>query len=814
MPKELPSHSQVVVVGGGIIGCSVAYHLTKEGWTDVSLLERKSLTSGTTWAAAGLCAQVRATRALTSMAVYGTELYGRLEEETEQATGYRTLGSILCAQTKDRRSEYERAAAMARSFRLEMHRISPKEAKDLFPFLHTDDLEAIYWCPNDGVTNPVDTAMALAKGARQGGANIYEETMVTGFHIENCRVKGVSTNRGDISCEYVVLSAGMWSGQLGARTGLSIPMHAAEHMHVVTQPIEGVTKTLPTLRDMDSYIYVREEVGGLMLGGFEPKAKPWGEKGIPLDIMFHELNEDWDQFQIFVDGAVRRIPIFETAEIRHLSVVPESFTPDGLYMLGEAPRIRNFYVATGMNSLGIASAAGAGRALAHWIVSGSPQEDLWEVDVRRYFDWQKNAPYRRDRITEIVGLLYADHYPFRQFETARPVHRSPFHERLAKDGACFGSAFGWERANWFAPEGTPPRYEYSWGRQNWFELSAAEHMAVRENVGMYDLSSMAQFLVQGPDALKALQHICANNVDVPCGKVVYTQLLNDRGGIEADLTVTRLDDGVFLIITAGACATRDFDWIERHIPEGASVVITDVSAGWCMLGLMGPKSRDLLSSVCPDDLSNEAFPYGTAKYIDVGYARVLALRMSYVGELGWELYAPPSLAGALYDSLMEAGKAFDLKLVGLHALDSLRLEKGYRHWGSDIGPDDTPLEAGLGFAVKFNKGDFIGREKLLEQKKSGANRKLALFTLNDPEPLLYHDEPVYRDGELVSRNTHGAYAHKLGRAMGMCWIELPEGAGDEWLLSGKYEVDVEGTLVPAQVSLGSIYDPSGQRIKG
>ena len=810
---EIPSHAQVVIIGGGVVGCSVAYHLTKQGWTDVVLLERKALTCGTTWAAAGLCAQIRATRPLTKLAVYGTELYARLEEETEQATGYETLGTILCARTKARTQEYERLAAMGRSFGIEMHRIGPEETRKMFPIIETRDLAAIFFCPKDGVTNPVDTTQALAKGARKGGARICENVEVTGIQLTRGAVSGVTTNQGEIRCEYVVNCAGMWGRKIGEMVGVALPLHAAEHMHIVTQPIEGVYKGLPTMRDMDGYIYFREEVGGLLMGGFEPVAKPWGMTGIPDHFQFTELNEDWDQFEIFMKNAIQRVPAMEAAQVRHLTVVPESFTPDGVYMLGEAPAVKNFFVACGMNSLGIASAGGAGKALAEWIVEGAPTEDLWDVDVRRCFPWQNNARYLQDRIKETVGLLYADHWPFRQYETARPVRCSAIHDRLAARGACFGVAFGWERANWFAASGVEPKYEYSWGRQNWFDCSAAEHMAVRQGVGLYDLSSMAQFLMQGKDALPVLQHICSSDVAVPTGKVVYTQFLNDKGGIEADVTVTRLAEDTYFIVTAGANEIRDFDWINRKIPPTSQAILTNVSSAYSMLGVMGPSSRKLLSTLTNADLTNAAFPFATARYIDLGYARPLALRMSYVGELGWELYMPPDFATGIFEVLMEAGAKFDLKLVGLHAVDSLRLEKGYRHWGSDIGPDDTPFEAGLGFCVKLDKGDFMGRDALVRQHEKGLTRKLAVFTLEDPGPLLYHDEPIYRNGELVSRNTHGAYAHYLGCAIGMGYLENPEGIRDEWIMSGKYEIDIEGKRYPARVHITTPYDPKGQRVQ-
>ncbi len=813
MPKELPSHAQIVIIGGGIVGCSVAYHLTKLGLQDVVLLERKVLTSGTTWAAAGLVGQLWPTKALTKLACYGTELYARLEEETEQHTGFVKCGSLRVAQTRGRKSEYDRAMTMARAFGIEMEEISFEEARKLWPLLNTDDITAVYYQPNDGMTNPVDTAQALAKGARMGGAKIFEGVKVTDIKLKDKTVCGVTTEQGDIACEYLVTCGGMWSREIGEMVGISIPLHAAEHMHIVTKPIEGVHKGMPVLRDMDGYIYFREETGGLLMGGFEPIAKPWGTKGIPENFEFTELQEDWDQFEIFMKTAIRRCPALDTAQVRHLTVVPESFTRDNAYMLGEAPGVRNFFVATGMNSVGIASAAGAGKALAQWIDQGYPEEDLWTVDIKRFSGWQRNKKYLHDMAVEAVGNLYADHWPYKQPETARGVLCSPFQDRLAQRGACFGVVAGWERANWFAPERIKPEYQYSWDRQNWFEYSAAEHMAIREGVGVYDLTSMAKFLIQGRDAENVLQHICANNIAVPPGKVVYTQLLNKRGGIEADLTVTRWDEKSFFIVTAGATGTRDFDWISRHIPDKAHVALTDVTYSYAMLAVMGPKSRDLISTLTDADLSNKAFPFATARQIDIGYARPWAVRISYVGELGWEFYIPTPFATGVFDLLMAEGEKFGLRLVGLHALDSLRLEKGYRHWGSDITPDDTPFEAGLGFVVKLDKGNFMGREALLKQKESGPKRRLVIFTMEDADSLIYHDEPIYRNGELVSENTHGAYGHFLGCAIGMGYLENPKCIDDEWILAGEYTINVEGKLIPAKAHLKAPYDPMGERIR-
>jgi len=813
MSKQLPGHARVVIIGGGIVGCSVAYHLGKIGWQDVVLLERKTIASGTSWAAAGLLGQLWADSALTKLAIYGADLYARLEEETGQPTGYKRPGSIRVAQTRARKSEFDRSMAMARSFGIEMEEISLAEARRLFPLLNTNDLVAAWFQPNDGHTNPEDTTQALAKGARMSGAKLIEGVKVTGIKLNRNAIAAVGTDHGDIQCEYVVNCAGMWARQIGKMVGVGIPLHAAEHMHLSTNPIEGTYKGMPYLRDMDGYIYIKEEMGGLLMGGFEPVAKPWGAQGIPEDFAFTQLQEDWDQFEIFMKNAIKRVPAFEEAEVNSLTTVPESFTPDTAYMLGEAPGVRNFFVAAGMNSVGITSAGGAGKALAQWMDQGYPEEDLWTVDIRRFHSWQANHRYLYDRVTEAVGNLYADHWPFKQPQTARNARRSPFHDRLAERGACFGVVAGWERANWFAPPGVEAVYEYSWGRQNWFGYSAAEHMAVRENVGVYDLTSMSNFLLQGRAAAAELQYICANNVDVPPGKVVYTQMLNARGGIEADVTVTRLAADKYFIVTAGATGTRDFDWIQRHLRDDAHAVLTDVTSAYSMLAVMGPQSRNLLAELTDADLSNQAFGFATARQIDIAYARPLAVRMSYAGELGWELYIPTEFSNNVFDALLAAGEKFDLNLVGLHALDSLRLEKGYKHWGADITPDDTPFEAGLGFCVKMDKGDFIGRTALQQQLKTGVKRRLVVFTIENPEPLIYHDEPIYRDGRPVSANTHGAYSHLLGCAIGMCYLKNPEGPDEAWILSGKYEINVEGKMFPIRIHLKPPYDPQRERVR-
>jgi glycine cleavage system T protein len=814
MSSQIPTHAQVVIIGGGIVGCSTAYHLVEQGYKDVVLLERKRISSGTSWAAAGLLGQLWSTSSLTRLAQYGADLYAGLEAKTGQPTGYKRNGSIRVSRTMERRSEYQRALGMARAFGIRMEEISLEEAKRLFPVMETSDLTGAWFQPDDGVTNPEDTTQALAKGARMGGATIIENIKVLDIDVTQGAVSSVKTDQGEIKCEYVVNCAGMWGREVGKMVGVSLPMVAAEHMHMTTEPIEGVYKEMPYLRDQDGFIYIKEEMGGLLMGGFEPMAKTWGVKGIPENFEYTQLDEDWDQMDLFIENAIIRCPAFAETGVTNLTTVPESFTPDTSYLLGEVPGVQNFFVACGMNSVGITSAGGAGMAIAAWIAQGYPNEDLWPVDVRRYNPWQNNLKYIEERVNvESVGNLYTDHWPFKQPTSSRGVLKTPIHDRLKDLGACFGVVSGWERANWFAPEGVEPKYEYSWGRQNWFEYSAQEHMNIRENVGIYDLTSMGKFFVEGKDAEQVLQTLCGNDVAKPVGKVVYTQMLNERGGIEADITVTKMAEDKFFIVTAGATTVRDFDWIKRHTPKDAHAVLTDVTWSYSMLGVMGPNARKLLNKITDADLSNEAFPFATARDIHVGYAQAFAIRMSFVGELGWELYIPTPFAQDIFDKLMEAGKEFGIKMCGLHAVDSLRMEKGYRHWSGDITPDDTPYEAGLGFAVNLNKDDFIGKAALVKQKQEGIKRKLVIFTIDDPEPLIYHDEPVYCNGKIVGENTHGSYSHVTGHAIGMVYLENKDGITDEWIMDRKYEIEVEDKLYPITIHLKAPYDPAGKSIK-
>ncbi|HYM42013.1 MAG TPA: FAD-dependent oxidoreductase [Steroidobacteraceae bacterium] len=812
---DLPPHARVVIIGGGIVGCSVAYHLARRGVSDVLLLERRQLTCGTTWHAAGLVGQLRATHNMTRLAQYTTTLYQGLERETGQATGFRQVGSIAVAASAARFEELKRGASMARCFGLEVQILSPGEARERWPLLSLEGLVGAVYLPKDGRCNPVDTTQALARGARQQGVRIVEHLRVTGIRSARGRVTGVITEAGEVRGDAVVNCAGMWAREVGAWAGVNVPLHAAEHFYIVTEPIADLPADLPVLRDADACSYFKEDTGKLLVGWFEPVAKPWGEGGIPESCAFQQLPPDLAHIEPLFAGAIRRVPVLESTGVQVFFNGPESFTPDDRYLLGEAPEMRGFFVAAGFNSIGIQSAGGAGKVLADWIVDGHPPFDLWDVDIRRCAPFQRNQRYLRDRTVETLGLLYAMHWPFRQAQSARGVRRSILHERLAAAGACFGEVAGYERANWFAAAGSTARYEYSYGRQNWFAQSAAEHRAVREAVGLFDQSSFAKFRLVGADAARVLGRICANEVDVPVGRIVYTQWLNERGGIEADLTVTREAEDSYLIVSSCATQTRDFAWLCRSIPSTARAVAVDVSSAYAVLGLMGPRSRELLATLTDADLSSAAFPFGTSCVIDLGYARVRASRITYVGELGYELYVPGEFAPALFDVLVGAGAPFGLRLAGYHAMNSLRMEKAYRHWGHDISDEDTPLEAGLGFAIAWDKaGGFVGRDALLEKRAAGVRRRLVALALERDEPLLYHNEPIWREGRLVGKTSSGMFGHTLGRPLALGYLSNEgEVVTPEWIAAGRYELEVATERIPARASLRSFYDPASERVK-
>ncbi len=812
---QVPAHARAVIVGGGVIGCSVAYHLAALGWGDVVLLERKRLTSGTTWHAAGLIAQLRATANMTRLAKYSQELYGGLEEETGIATGFRRCGSITVALTAERREEIFRQAAMARAFGVEVEEIGPEEIAARYPHLNTEGVQAGVWLEKDGQGDPANIALALARGARQRGARILEGHLVTGVERAQRRARAVTWrdeagNEGRTTCDHLINCAGMWGHALGRMAGINVPLHACEHFYVVTEPVQGLG-TLPVLRVPDECAYYKEDAGKILLGAFEPHAKPWGMTGIPPDFEFDQLPEDFDHFEPILEAACRRFPLLAETGIHTFFNGPESFTPDDAYHLGLAPGTDNIWVAAGFNSIGIQSAGGAGMALAQWMESGEKPFDLGDVDIARMQPFQGNRRYLYERSRETLGLLYADHFPYRQKASARGVRRSPFHERLAQKGAVFGELAGWERANWFARPGQARDYVYSWGRQNWFDNWAAEHRALREGVGLYDMSSFGKIRVEGPDATRFLNHVGGGEFDVEPGRIVYTQFLNASGGIEADVTVTRLSEAAYLVVTPAATRLADQDWLERHRGD-FRVAIVDVTPAEGVLAVMGPGSRALLQEVSPAGFDNEMNPFGTARIIEIGLGQARAHRVSYVGELGWEIYVTADMALHVFDELIEAGAAQGLTLCGLHAMDSGRMEKGFRHFGHDITSEDHVLEAGLGFAVRTAKPEFIGRDAVLRRREAGLRRRLVQFRLTEPEPMLYHNEPILRDGRVVGHLTSGSYGHHLGAAMGMGYVPC-EGQSAQEMLGSEYAIDVAGRVVPAAASLAPMYDPKGLRAR-
>lgn len=811
---NIPGTARVVIIGGGVIGCSVAYHLAQKGWKEIILLERKQLTSGTTWHAAGLIAQLRASANMTKLAKYSQELYGNLEKETGVATGFKRCGSITVALTEERKEEIFRQAAMARAFGVDVEEISPNEVKNKYEHLNIDGVKAGVWLPKDGQGDPGNIALALAKGARNNGVNIFENTLVTGILTKGRRVSGVNwktdNSTGCIEADMVVNCGGMWGHEVGRMAGVNVPLHACEHFYIVTEPVKELTQ-LPVLRVPDECAYYKEDAGKFLLGAFEPISKPWGMSGIPKGFEFDQLPEDFDHFEPILEAACERMPILAEAGIQTFFNGPESFTPDDAYHLGLAPELDNFWVAAGFNSIGIQSAGGAGMALAEWMDSGSKPFDLGDVDISRMQPFQGNKKYLFERSKETLGLLYADHFPFLQKKTARNIRRTPFHYQLLNQGAVMGEIAGWERANWFADKGQKRSYEYTWKRQNWFENAAREHRSIRENIGMYDMSSFGKIRIEGPDATKFLNFVAGGQYDVEIGKIVYSQFLNNAGGIEADVTITRLTESAYLVVTPAATRLADQIWLSRNIGD-FNVVITDVTAGEGVLAIMGPSSRKLLQMVSPNSFDNDVNPFGTAQEIEIGMGLARVHRVTYVGELGWEVYVSSDQAGHIFDTLFDAGQDLDMKLCGMHMMDSLRIEKGFRHFGHDITCEDHVLEAGLGFAVKTSKPDFIGRDAVLRKKENGLDRRLLQFVLNDSEPLLYHNEPILRDGELVGHLTSGNYGHTIGAAIGLGYVPCKDETVSD-ILASNYEIDVAGSKIRADVGIKPIYDPKSDRVK-
>jgi sarcosine dehydrogenase len=801
--------AQVVIIGGGIIGCSTAYHLTKMGCTDVVLLEKNDLTSGSTWHAAGLVGQFRNERNITRMLQYSVSLYEKLEAETELATGWKKSGCLHLAGTKERMFELKKGATTARSFGLEMNIISPKEAYELCPVLSLEGIIGAAFMPTDGEADPSGITQALAKGARNSGAKIYIDTPVTGFEFDKKRVTAVKTKKGDIQCEIVVNCAGMWGYQVGEMLGVNIPVVPFQHQYLVTETIPGLPPNLPTIRDKDNLIYYKGEVGGIIMGGYERDGIPWRVDGVPNDFTATLLPPDFDHFQSLSVPAMKRTPCLEDAGIVRLINGPEAFTPDGDAIMGPAPELENCFVAVGFNAFGIAAGGGAGRMMAEWIMEGEPSLDIWPLDIRRFGKYHHSRRYNVERTREIYGKHYTVHWPHEEHDSARGVRRSPLYYQLKEKGAVYGAKYGWERANWFASEGVEPKDDFTFEIPSWFEYVAAEHKNTRENVVLIDQTSFCKFEVEGPGALGFLNRLCANQIDRPVGKVIYTQMCNDRGTIECDMTVGRLATDRFLIVVGTAFGLRVSWWIENHMPDDGTVLSKEVTSAYAVINVIGPKSRALLQKTANADLSNNGFPFGTCKRFTVGYAPVISFRVTYVGELGYELYIPMEYAGHVYDILWETGQELGVKNAGYRTIASTHLEKGYADWGSELTPEYTPFDAGLGFCVALDKDDFIGKDALERIKAEGATWKLCTFTIDVGSPLMLQGSaPILHDGKVVGVTTSSGYGHTVGK--NICYGYIPANHADQ----DGFEIESYKELYPASLESSRVlYDPEGKKIR-
>ncbi|BBD35942.1 FAD-dependent oxidoreductase [Aminobacter sp. Y103A] len=810
----LPSHAQIVVIGGGIIGCSTAYHLARDHKADVILLEQGKLTSGSTWHAAGLVGQLRSSASITRVLKYSVELYKGLEAETGLATGWKMTGCLRLATNQDRWTEYKRLATTAKSFGMDMQLVSPDEVKRMWPLMDTSDLVGASWLPTDGQASPSDITQSLAKGARMHGAKLFENVRVTGFEMKDGRILTVKTDQGDVACDKVVNCAGQWARQVGAMAGINVPLQPVKHQYIITEKLPGLATDAPTLRDPDRRTYFKEEVGGLVMGGYEPNPQGWTTDDVPNDWEFRLFDDDFDHFEQHMVQAIERVPGLADVGVKQMINGPESFTPDGNFILGVAPECSNMFVGAGFNAFGIASGGGAGWVLAQWVVDGEAPLDLWVVDISRFSGLHRDRQWVSDRTLEAYGKHYTIGYPHEEYASGRPYIVSPLYERLKKHRAVFGSKLGWERPNWFAPDGVEPKDVYAMGRQNWFEPVGDEHRHVRQAVGVFDQSSFAKYEMTGKDAQKALDFICANDVAKPVGRLTYTQLLNTRGGIEADLTVARLADDKFYVVTGTGFRTHDLAWIGDHIPAGLDAKLVDVTEQFGTLSLMGPNARKVLEAVTDSDVSNAAFPFGHVREIVIAGATVRALRVTYVGELGWELHVPIGATGEVFDALMAAGKPHGIRPVGYRALESLRLEKGYRAWGSDITPNDTPLEAGLGWAVKLRKDtDFLGRKALEKLGDAAPTKRLACFTVDDKDVVLLGRETILRDGQPVGYLTSGGYGYTVGKNIGFGYVRNTGGVDDAFLAGGSYELVVAMERVPAKIHMEPLFDPLAARVK-
>ena len=810
--SAVPERAEIVILGGGIVGCSIAYHLTLQGKRDVVVLEQNELGSGTTWHAAGMVGRLRVSNSLTEINRYSAKLYASLEEETGHSIGWKQVGSLIVGQSDDRMIQLRRTVAMARYFGVEAEIISPIEAKTKWPVMESSDLKGAAWLPHDGKVIPGEVPKALAKGARSRGATVLEGVRATGLTIRDQRVCGVETSLGSIECEQVVIAGGMWSRQFGLRHGIQLPLWPVEHHYVVTDPMEGVYDELPLGRDPDGAIYFRGEGQGIMLGAFQKDSKPWDIKTVPDDFSFQLLEPDWERYQAPLAAARQRIPAMANVGFEKFVNGPESFTPDNNFLLGETPEVAGVFVAAGFNSVGIASAGGAGRYLADWMIEGKPPIDLWSVDVRRFGKWANQETFLKSRVREVLGMHYRMAWPNLEYTTGRDQKQSSLHSRLVAKGACFGVKAGWERANWFAGEGGAPETHYSFSRQNWFEQHAEEHEAARERVALFDQSSFGKLTLSGNAAVSVLQRVCANNVDVPVGRVVYTGLLNEEGGYESDGTVIRLAADEFMFVTGSAQAGRDTDWIRRQIRSDEQVELTDVTADYGVLGLMGPLSRDCLANCCKAELANSEFPFGSVREISLGDVNVRAVRVTYVGELGWELHARKEDLPRVYDAISEAGTSFGLRNAGYYAINSLRLEKAYRAWGAELSPDENPMQAGLSFAVAWDKDDFIGKSALVEKRTVPLTKRLVQFVAEGSDVVLWGNEPLYRDGTVVGYTTSAAWGHTLGCSVAMGYVEDADRKYDGKWLRGEYQVECDGRLYSLKPYLKPAYDPERQRI--
>lgn len=812
--NSIPDKAEIVVIGGGIIGCSTAYHLARDHKADVLLLEQGQLTSGSTWHAAGLVGQLRSSASITQVLKYSVDLYKRLKEETGLETGWKMTGCLRLACNDDRWTEYRRLATTARSFGMDMELLSPAEVKAMWPLMETGDLVGASYLPTDGQASPSDITQSLAKGARMHGAKLVEGVRVTGLRMAGDRITHVETDRGAIECEKVVNCAGQWARQVGALAGINVPLQAVKHQYIITEAIAALSTDAATIRDPDRRTYFKEEVGGLVMGGYEPDPISWDTGDVPNDFQFKLFDDDWDHFEQHLHHAIARVPALAETGVKQMINGLESFTPDGNFILGTAPECANMYVGAGFNAFGIASGGGAGWVLAEWVMRGEAPMDLWVVDILRFSELHHDRDWVRDRTLEAYGKHYTIGFPHAEHESGRPRIVSPLYERLKARGAVFGSKLGWERPNWFAREGDAAHDIYSMGRQNWFNAVGEEHRAVREAAGLFDQSSFAKYELTGPGAAEALDWICANHVTKAPGRLTYTQMLNTRGGIECDLTVARLADDKFYIVTGTGFRSHDAAWIRRHIPAGCEATLTDVTEAWGTLSLMGPRARGILAAVTDADVSNTAFPFGHLREIEIAGCPVRALRVTYVGELGWEVHMHISDAGTVFDALMAAGEPMGLRLAGYRAIESLRLEKGYRAWGADITPNDSPFEAGLGWAVKLSRNiDFIGREASERLAAAPLRKQLAGFTVEDPDIVLLGRETILRDGAFAGYLSSGGFGYTIGKPVGYGYLRRAEGIDADWIAAGTYELVVAGEKVPATVHTGPLYDPAAARVK-